>query len=238
MVWNSGKIAWLIILLTGVMAISQAAEVGEVSRLRGRVDVTRSAEPARELRLGDAVHVQDILRTKSGALLEVTLIDGSRITLAENSRVEVAHYVTDTEPAGLFEVARGRLRAFVTDLFSQRKESFKVKTTTAVVGVQGTDFAVQVQALVSRVLVYEGVVAVANVDFAIPQRQVLSRNQVTTVSKGQPPSPPQPLIGSTVGSGGTLDLQAGGEQGDDPTSATSTAAPPVPLPRTPTPPGR
>ncbi len=61
------------------------------------------------------------------------------------------------------QASRGQVRAVVTDAFSSRKDSFRVKTPTAVVGVQGTDFGLEVLPLVTLLTVYEGVVSARNV---------------------------------------------------------------------------
>jgi ferric-dicitrate binding protein FerR (iron transport regulator) len=225
-----------VLLLLGLMAGAQAAEVGKVTRLAGSADITRGGAPARLLQAGDAIEMQDIVRTKSNSSLEITLSDGSRLTLGEDTRVNLAEFITGAEPAGLLELTRGTLRAFVTDLFSSRRESFRVRTPTAVAGVQGTDFAVSVKALLTQLIVYQGVVVVSSVDPRIPQRETVRAGQFTLIKQGEPPEPARGLPPTAFGSGGTLDLRAGGEQGREPSLLIPNVPSSIPTPPIPRPP--
>lgn len=193
-----------------------AAEIGKVSELVGLADVSRRAAPPVNLKPNDAIHRQDIIRTKKDSKLVVIMKDGSRLTLGESSRLVVSDYVSDAEPAGLLELTRGRLRAFVSNVFGDRKDSFKVRTKTAVVGVQGTEFIVAAQVDSTFIGVIHGLVGVWNADPAVSGRQTLGAGQSTVVKKGKPPQPPRKWRDSGPGSGGDQDRISGGEQGDDP----------------------
>ena len=227
-----------VLLLFVWMASAWAAGIGEVTRLVGEADVTRGAAPAQTLRTGDSVQAKDVLRTKKDALLEVTMTDGSRLTLGESSRLEVANYVTGDQPDALLDLTRGRLRSFVTDVFSSRSESFRVRTPTAVVGVQGTDFALILEALLARLRVYAGIVVASNVNPQVPDRRVLRAGQSTVIRENQPPDEPEDFSVATFGSGGQADLYFGGDQGNNPLGLTPTVPSSVPAPPIPSPPGR
>ena len=203
-------------LLLAATMPAGAAEIGKVSELVGLADVSRRAAPPVELKTGDVIQRQDIIRTKQASKLVVLMKDGSRLTLGENSRLVISDYVSEVEPAGLLELTRGRLRAFVSDVFGGRKDSFKVRTKTAVVGVQGTDFLVAAQVDSTFVGVFSGVVGVWNADPLIEGRETLRAGQSTVVKKGQPPQPPRKWRDSGPGSGGEQDRRSGGDQGDDP----------------------
>jgi len=168
----------------------QAKPVGEVSQAVGQADVTRGTAAPTLLAVPDPIFAQDKLRTASQSKLIVTMVDKSRLTLGENTRLEVAQYQVAGEPEGLLQLSRGRLRAFVTDLFSSRSESFKVRTPTAVAGVRGTDFIVIVHATYTQVIVLQGEVVVYNVDPNIPGKVILRKGQTSIIHKGAPPTPP------------------------------------------------
>jgi hypothetical protein len=57
------------------------------------------------------------LSEKNAALI-IAMQDGSRLTLGENNRLEIASYVTGEQPSGLLNLLRGRLRSVVTETFS------------------------------------------------------------------------------------------------------------------------
>ena len=229
------QVLFVVLLLLASIARCHA-EVGTVTRLLGSADITRGDTPALPLQVGDTIQQHDILRTKSASSLEITMSDGSRLSLGESTRVEVTEFVTGAQPVSLLEVTRGRLRAFVTALFSSRQELFRVRTPTAVVGVQGTDFTVLAQALLTQVIVYDGVIVASNVDPRIRQREILRAGQSTLIKRGEPPQPAASLAPVVFGSGGTLYLRTGGEQVKEPTLLVPTVPSSVPTPPMPRPP--
>jgi ferric-dicitrate binding protein FerR (iron transport regulator) len=170
-------------------------------------------------------------------LLEIQLRDGSRLTLDENTRLALRQYAAETEPDSMIQVFRGRLRAWVGEVFSSREESFRVRTPTAIVGVQGTDFLVASLGLVTRVEVFAGLVSVISSDPNVGGRTLLRPGQFTEVRKGQGPQPAAGRSsGGRPGSGGVSDLRSGGIQSQDPLLLTPNVnAGPV-LPPNPNPP--
>ena len=222
------------ILSPGLWAAQPA---GRVTALEGHADVTRGHAPARPLALHDPLFTGDVLRTKSASRLEVELRDGSRLTLDENTRLVLDRYLTGDAPEGIFEVIRGRVRSLVGDLFSRRRESFRLRTPTSILGVQGTDFLTAADARETRVEVYAGRVAVRNRDPAIPGTLVLGPGDSALIRAGEPPVRTTPGHTSRPGSGGVLDLRSGGIQGEDPARLTpgrvpaSTAPPSLHPPR-------
>lgn len=233
--------AFLVFACGSVAAVAQDEAVGRVTVLEGRADVTRGEQAAQPLTADDEIYRADILRTKSESRLEVELVDGSVIALDENTRVEVAEYLPE-EGSGLLNMARGRLRATVSKTFNKRKDGFKLKTNTSVMGVQGTDFAVLASSLETTVYVFVGLVSVTSLDPDFAQAIVLSAGQFTRVRLGEPVPPPASFTppdadgGPVVGSGSQQDVQSDGLQSNDPT-VVAPQPPPVDVPPEPNPPG-
>ena len=230
------KLIGLLLLLLPILALGADA-VGQVSKLQGAADVERGGAPAQALSLGDELFEQDVVRTLAGALLEIRLRDGSRLSLDENTRLALSQYAAEAEPDSMIQVFRGRLRAWVGEVFSSREESFRVRTPTAIVGVQGTDFLVAAQGLVTRVEVFEGLVSVISSDPMVAGRTLLRPGQFTEVRRGQGP---QPAAGRGTterpGSGGRSDLRSGGIQSKDPLLLTPNVTSGPVLPPDPNPP--
>jgi hypothetical protein len=229
------KLTALLLFLLPVLALGADA-VGEVTQLRGAADVERGGAPARTLALGDALFEQDVIRTLAGAFLEIRLRDGSRLSLDENTRLAMRQYAAEAKPDSMIQMFRGRLRAWVGEVFSSREESFRVRTPTAIVGVQGTDFLVAAQGLPTRVEVFAGLVSVASSDPAVGGRILLRPGQFTEVRKGQAPQPAAGGGGARPGSGGTSDLRSGGVQSQDPLLLTPNVTSGPLLPPDPNPP--
>ncbi len=231
------KLSALLLLCLLPALVLGADAVGKVSKLKGAADVERGGSPARALALGDELFEQDVVRTLVGAMLQIQLRDGSRLSLDENTRLALRQYAAEAKPDSMIQVFRGRLRAWVGDVFSSREESFRVRTPTAIVGVQGTDFLVAAQGQVTRVEVFAGLVSVISSDPAVAGRTLLGPGQFTEVRKGQAP---QPAAGGGAdgrpGSGSTADLRSGGIQSKDPLLLTPNAGGATTLPPNPNPP--
>jgi len=92
----------------------QAAPVGKITALEGRVDLTASGKEARPVNPGEAVNVGDVIRTKSKSKCEVVFIDGNVLRLAESTRLKITEYMIQqdrrTEIISLF---RGKIRSIV-----------------------------------------------------------------------------------------------------------------------------
>ncbi len=175
---------------------------GKIAVLEGKADVMRGSAAAVALKVGDPVREGDILRTKRSSRLEIELRDGSRVRMSELSRLEITKFLLGEKPDSLMVAGRGQVRAIVTDAFSSRKDAFRVKTPTATVGVQGTDFSLELQPLTTVVSVYSGVVSVENLLPEVVGRQLVTAGFAVRVLANQPPSTPQSFGGTGGGPGG------------------------------------
>jgi len=243
---------WLVLLFSLLITNPALAEiVAEVTQLTGKADVTRNGQAPLALSKGDKIEAQDIVRTKNKTQLQISFTDGSKITLAEKTRLIIKDYLVKNEPMGFFELTRGKIRSFVTKTFSQRKESFQIKTKTAIAGVQGTDFEVHSFPQESLIFVHEGIVSVKNVEANISKKQLLRTGQSAVVrSQTAPELIVMPLSSSTISdeqaeqtladqnqnensrlnSGTQQDMRSGGEIKQDPVSLTPSSTRQIPLP--------
>lgn len=188
------------LLLVVPMHGAWAAEAGRISALEGKADVVRGGGAAVAVKVGDSVNEKDVLRTKRQSRLEVRLTDGSLLKLSELTQIEVSKYAPGgNQPDSLINAARGQVRAVVTDVFSKRKESFRVKTPTALVGVQGTDFAMHIMTNLTLLMVYEGAVSASNSNPDVAGTQILTAGQMTRILANQPPETPTPIGGTGTG---------------------------------------
>ena len=200
------KLALLLamLLLVVPMHSAWAAEAGRITAMEGKADVVRGGGAAVAIKVGDAVNEKDVLRTKRQSRLEVRLTDGSLLKLSELTQIEVKKYsASGDRPEGLIDATRGQVRAVVTQTFAKRKESFRVKTPTALVGVQGTDFALHIMTNLTLLMVYEGVVSASNSNPDVAGTQILTAGQMTRILANQPPETPTAIGG--IGTGDPLD---------------------------------
>ena len=135
--------ALLLFLIIPFQAWAQTA-AGEVARVQGAASATRAgADAAMPLAVGDAVHSGDTLETDAGARLELSMADGTVLTLGGGTRLALDSYVWMEEAGtglGLLRLGKGAFRAVTGALTQVARPHFEVATPLAVIGIRGTDF--------------------------------------------------------------------------------------------------
>ena len=76
---------------------AHAAVVGRFTQVVGQVDLLKQGKlPALAAKVQDGVEPGDVIRTKSKAKAQLTMVDDSIITLAPESRLAIAEYQLHT----------------------------------------------------------------------------------------------------------------------------------------------
>jgi len=84
--------------------------------------------------------VGDVLSTGKSARLEVTMVDGTVLTLGEKAVLVVSEYVMDAAPNAALRLLQGAFSAATGKITQTADASFLVKTEVATIGVRGTTF--------------------------------------------------------------------------------------------------
>ncbi|MFP4475092.1 MAG: FecR domain-containing protein [Desulfatibacillaceae bacterium] len=124
------------------------ASVGTVERITGTVVVvhTKTGE-AYFAQAGDGIYEQDEIHTLEDTKCRLQLGRGDAVSVAERTRLTIQEYVDDYDGGkkkSLFQVARGKALFMVHRLFGYRDIDSEVHTPTAICGVRGTKFGVEV----------------------------------------------------------------------------------------------
>jgi len=134
----------LVLVLAVIPGEADAVSVGRIIYASGEVWVERgnvreAAESGRRLLRNDVVVTGERGRAK------LAMVDGTRVYVGSRSRIEVADYATSGRNllSGMFNMFWGKARFFVNKLVA-RNAGFRVRTATAVLGVRGTSFVVNV----------------------------------------------------------------------------------------------
>lgn len=150
-----------------------AAVAGEVGLVTGRVTAATPAGDIRYLSRGDALHEGEIVSTGPSSFVNMKFADGGRILLRPNTRFQIESFAlpedtpapavaaaapaTPSQPqasaqqartegtgSAFFRLLKGGFRA-VTGLVGQSdRESYRVRTPIATIGIRGTDYEVRV----------------------------------------------------------------------------------------------
>ena len=124
-----------------------AQSAGEVEFSRGAAVAQSPGKLPRTMGKGLSVVEGDRLTTADGAMAIVKLQDGTRLTLRPNSEMIMQTYRFDgtikEDNSMIMQLLRGGFRA-ITGLISKGSpNSAKIQTSTATVGIRGTDFDVR-----------------------------------------------------------------------------------------------
>jgi hypothetical protein len=138
---------WIAVALVAFAVPALAADnVGLVKVSKGSVQIQRGAEklPAP---VGAALQAKDVIVTGADGSAGITFSDNSLVSIGPNSVFAIDKYSFDTTThQGEFEgnLRQGRLAAISGKMVKQSPESMKIRTPSAIMGVRGTEFVVQV----------------------------------------------------------------------------------------------
>jgi len=136
--------------VASVLAVAGTAwanDVGQVKTTKGTVHVERNGKrmPAS---VGMPIRLSDALVTGADGSVGVTFSDNSLLSTGPNSVLVVDRYSFDsTTHAGRFDASlkKGTLAVVSGKMVKQSPDAMKVHTPAAIMGVRGTEFAVQVE---------------------------------------------------------------------------------------------
>jgi hypothetical protein len=135
-------------------AVSSAAEapptaqkpIAQIKKVTGQAAVLRSGE-RRPAIVGNMLFVQDVIETGSDGGIGITFIDNTVFSAGPSSQIALAEFQFDSNDfrgAMLADMRQGTLAVVSGDIARSTPGAMKIKTPTAILGVRGTTFAVQV----------------------------------------------------------------------------------------------
>lgn len=137
------------LLAAAILALSSqafAADIGIVKVSKGSVQLQRGSERIVG-KVGTGVQSSDVIVTGADGTAGITFTDNSLVSIGPNSVFAIDKYRFDsTTHAGEFEgnLRQGRLAAVSGKMVKQSPETMKIRTPSAIMGVRGTEFVVQV----------------------------------------------------------------------------------------------
>lgn len=138
--------ALIVAIALALPGAAVAADAGLVKVSKGSVQIQRGGTKVPAV-VGTAVRTSDVIVTGADGSAGITFTDNSLVSVGPNSVFAIDKYRFDTTThAGEFEgnLRQGRLAAVSGKMVKQAPESMKIRTPSAVMGVRGTEFVVQV----------------------------------------------------------------------------------------------
>ena len=190
----------VIILILTALAVpltAHAAVVGRFSLIVGQVDLLKGGKlPAISAKMQAGVEPGDIIRTKSRAKAQLTMVDNSVITLAPESRLAIADY--QYNPAqesrrAVVRLFRGLVHTVINRVIKTEEPDFLMETHTAVIGVRGTNFYTLVGPSFTATYLAHGTLGVSSNLSTLPALLLLHSMQFTQIPLGK-----QPFLAQTL----------------------------------------
>jgi hypothetical protein len=151
---------WLVALLM-LPHRAFATDAGQVVTYNGDCYAIANGKRSK-LKMGDVVHVGDVLEVPGDAKLKLQMADGSVLALGANSRMTIGSYdvsADGTQRDAKLDLDSGLVRAVVSRM--TQKSTFEVNTATGVAAARSTDWFVEYQPATNftEVSVLDGTVA-------------------------------------------------------------------------------
>jgi hypothetical protein len=140
--------ALLLIATAGAPVAAEGPQIAQVKKLTGQAAILRSGE-RRPATVGDKLFVKDVIETGPDGAIGITFVDNTVFSAGPNSQIALDEFQFDStnfRGSMLADMRQGTLAVVSGDITRSSPGAMKVKTPTAVLGVRGTTFAVQVYA--------------------------------------------------------------------------------------------
>ncbi len=123
-------------------ATLQAAAAGKVVFATGSASAVNASGASRSLRRGDEVFSGDSLRTSARSRLQVSFADGAYISVQPSSEYKIENYnysgKEDGSERAFYRLLKGGIRAVTGYIGKRNRESYRVSTAVATIGIRGT----------------------------------------------------------------------------------------------------
>ncbi len=144
------KIFTFLFLLSGFIFAATSPQIGQIAKIEGSVKILKSGSIAKaNATVGTKLYAKDIITTSESSKALIKLTNGTTITLAESSKLEISDVETMTQGAG---------KALYAVQKKYAVNGTKVNTDFATIGVKGTNFIVSSDEKDKRVSLKNGLV--------------------------------------------------------------------------------
>lgn len=183
--------------LVSLVSVYAMANQGVLMVVKGDVQVER-AGTAQKAKVGMKVQEGDTLIAGADSRAKVVMVDKNVLNISPDSKIKIEKYVFNEakdEKKVSLDVLYGKVRSSVKQKYDGEKNTFNVKTPSAVAGVRGTDFVTQFSPVTNstKIVTFEGqVMAGSGFDPSgkISNPVAVNPGQFTVASGGAPPAPP------------------------------------------------
>jgi hypothetical protein len=181
----------LFCFLMTFFSISCSQNQDTITLSKGSFEVIRAGKTDHYNKPGTKITLQQNETLKSGKssrLLVNFKEAGDTIELYSNATLHLPPKETPTPQ--IFTIPEGKVRlTFKKPKAGQKIRSIKIRTTSAIIGIKGTDLVISTNAKTTNLLTLEGVVGLASAEEPVHE-VIVTANQISKVNKGFLPTKP------------------------------------------------
>lgn len=181
------------------LPVYAAKSVGVFTVVKGNIKIQRAGKKKlKKAKVGTKIKAKDVIIAGKNSRAKVTMMDNNILNISPDTKLELANYKMSKdggEKNVTLNLMYGKVRSSVKQKYDGKKNTYRVKTKSAVAGVRGTDFIVgySLSNLQSNIVTFEGQVEVGsgiNPSGQIMNAVKVNPGQFTNVSINTPPKPP------------------------------------------------
>jgi tetratricopeptide (TPR) repeat protein len=169
---------------TQKVAAQECSAVGRIYSFEGQVEVIRQSASPRAVSLNQSLCARDTIRTGPRSRAAVWLISDAVLRLDQNTTLVLVEVTAQKQKRSFLDLLEGAIQSL-----SRWPRSLDVNTPYMNASVEGTEFALLVEAQRTHLTVFEGVVLAAN---AYGTLRVPGGRSVVALA-GEPPRPTIPI---------------------------------------------
>lgn len=132
------------LLLLACAGAASAQTAGSVTHLSGTISAKRADGSTRLLSINSEIREGDELTTQHDTYARLRFADGGEVVMRPETTLQINNYAYDAgRPAGdnvVLGLLRGGLRAITGLVGKRNRDAYKVRTSTATIGIRGTHF--------------------------------------------------------------------------------------------------
>lgn len=195
----AGRRFLFILAFTALPSVAAwAAPVARVDFASGKVTAVDTAGALRALSKGSELNLGDTVNTDGGRA-QLRFIDGAYVSLQPNTQFKIDEYQyegkTDGTEKGTLSLMKGALRTITGAIGRVNRDTYRVNTQSATIGIRGTEYLASVVNSLS-VSVGEGAISLTNkagelVVSAGQSAYVADANTVPVLTFQKPVLPPE-----------------------------------------------
>jgi hypothetical protein len=144
---NGLALVLMLLAVSGSAAKADNSQVAQIKTVSGQAEIVRDGARA-AARVGDPLFEKDTIETGTDGAIGITFVDNTVMSSGPNSQIVLEDYKFNSsnfEGSMLADVNRGTVSMISGDIARSSPGAMKVKTPTAILGVRGTRFVIEVK---------------------------------------------------------------------------------------------